>query len=185
MSRDPKDLTPREFETLVKEWFEATGHDLDSFKAQHLEHLSGVDGDYTIDVTVRFSAFDQARFLVLAECKRHKHPIKRSVVEVLHSRVQATGAHKGFVFATTSFQKGALEYAEKHGIALVEVVPGKFAFIQMSGDRRSFKLPDDYPVFAGFCMDPSLGPLPLLISDEQIFCLSQLLDDMIKKEKGA
>lgn len=86
---------------------------LESFEAQHKVNVAGVDGDFEIDVSVRFTVFGGARFHVLAECKRHSHPIKRDVVQILNDRLRSTGAHKGFVFATAAFQSGAIEYAAK------------------------------------------------------------------------
>jgi hypothetical protein len=39
----------------------------------------------------------------------------------LASKIQDTSAHKGIVFSTSGFQKGALEYAKAHGISAVSV----------------------------------------------------------------
>ena len=50
-------LSPTEFETLVKSWFEKVGDTLESFEVAHLETLPGADGEYAFDVTVRFRAF--------------------------------------------------------------------------------------------------------------------------------
>ncbi|MCI0365025.1 MAG: restriction endonuclease [Phycisphaerales bacterium] len=116
-------LTPEEFELEVKNMLGAMGADLDSFRATHREHLVGTGGSYEIDVVVRFRALG-ADFLVLVECKHQRSPVKRDVVQILHDRLRSVGAQKGILFATAQFQKGALEYAAKHGIALVRMAHG-------------------------------------------------------------
>ena len=130
---DPTALTPREFERTVREILEKNGAPLDSFVTQHKERVAGVDGSYEIDVTVRFKAL-VADFLVLVECKHHRSPIKRDVVQVLHDRMRSTGAQKGMLFASTEFQSGAIEYARTHRIALVRVADGTTAWLTFSMD---------------------------------------------------
>ena len=75
----------------------------------------------------RFRALG-ADFLVLVECKHHKSSIKRETVQVLHSRKQSVGAQKAMLFASSGFQKGALEFAKAHGIALVRVADGRSSY---------------------------------------------------------
>jgi restriction system protein len=114
------ELTPSEFEEHVREMLGLSGCDLSDLRITRREVLQGAEGGYEIDVIVRFSALN-ANFVVLVECKHHKSPIKRDVVQVLFDRIRSTGAHKGIVFATSTFQRGAIEYAKQHGIALVKV----------------------------------------------------------------
>ena len=148
--KNPDKLTPEEFELTVKRWFEAAAGDWESFDSQHRELVGGMDGEYEIDVTIRFRAFKGARFLVLAECKKLKNPVKREVVQILYDRLRSVGAHKGFIFATTSFQRGAIEYAGNHGIALVQVANGSTAYIQASGARERLRIPPDAPPYVGW-----------------------------------
>ena len=56
--------------------------------------------------------------------KHQNSPVKRDVVQVLRDRLRTTGAHKGILVATTTFQRGAIEYAKTHGIALVQITGG-------------------------------------------------------------
>ncbi len=125
------ELTPEEFERTVRDILEKDGVRLDAFVTHHLEEVAGTDGSYTIDVTARFKALG-GDFLVLVECKRHKNPIKREMVQVLHDKMRSTGAQKGMLFATTDFQSGAREYARVHGIRLVRVADGTTASITLS-----------------------------------------------------
>lgn len=123
----PADITATEFEKFVVELLGATSPLLDNFKVTMHEVVSGVDGKYDFDATIRYELAGMA-FLVLVECKRHKNPIKRELVQVLHQKVQSVGAHKGAMFSTAPYQSGALEFAKTHGIALATVTEGRFTF---------------------------------------------------------
>lgn len=121
MKRFPpvSELTPERFERQVKAWLESVAEPLEAFSAKHAHSLTGADGEYTIDVTARFTALGGASFLLVVECKKHKNPIKREVVQVLHAKQQSLGAQKAMIFSTSKFQSGAIEYASEHGLALV------------------------------------------------------------------
>lgn len=102
---------------------ERSGATLQSFVAKQREHVVAQVGEYEIDVTARFEALG-ADFLVLVECKHQRRAVEREVVQILADRIRMIGAHKGMLFTTATFQRGALEYARAHGIALVRVVDG-------------------------------------------------------------
>lgn len=127
MDLNQSQLSPQEFEHVVKSYLESVSAELINFKALHRESVSGVGGLYEIDVTVRFKALG-AEFLVLVECKHHKNPIKRDIVQVLYDRICSIGAHKGMIFATSNFQSGAIKYAKAHRIALITMAPSKIVF---------------------------------------------------------
>jgi restriction system protein len=139
---DSVELSPEGFELLVKSWLDAAGRDLKAYQSFHREKVDGVNGVYEIDVKATFEEFG-ATFVVLAECKHHKSPIKREAVQVLYDRLRSTGSHKGIVFATTSFQRGAIEYATTHGIALVQVAEGKTSYV-----TKSYGPPKEPPPWA-------------------------------------
>lgn len=125
------DITPEEFEAVTESFLRRLGTPLTNFATSRREHLSGLDGSYEIDITARFEALG-ATFVVLVECKHHKSPIKRDVVQVLRDRIASTGAHKGMLFSTARFQSGAVEYAQAHGIALVHVADGSTTYVARS-----------------------------------------------------
>jgi restriction system protein len=127
----PLILTPHEFELAVKAILDASGITLESYKSEHLQSVTGVDGEYVIDVTVRFSALG-ADFLVLVECKHEKRKTERQDVQVLHDKVQSVGAHKGMLFSTAGFQEGAIQYAVTHGIATVQLASGETTWFSRS-----------------------------------------------------
>ena len=147
LPEETTELTPEEFERTVRDILEKCGASLDSFVTRHGENVAGTDGSYVIDVTARFKALG-ADFLVLVECKHHKSPIKREMVQVLHDKMQSTGAQKGMLFASTGFQSGAIEYAKVHGIALVRVADGTTACLTLS--RESVPKPPPSARDVGF-----------------------------------
>jgi restriction system protein len=99
--------------------------------------IRGVDGEYEVDVTARFSALGM-NFLVLVECKHYKSAIKRETLQILRDRILSTGAQKGALFSTSGFQSGALEYARIHGIATITMVDGQSTYMTKSlGSRPS------------------------------------------------
>jgi len=120
---NPIALSPSDFELAVKGILDGAGITLSEYESSHLESISGTDGEYVIDVTVRFSALG-ADFLVLIECKCEKRKTERQDVQVLHSKMQAIGGQKGMLFSTGGFQQGAIEYGDVHGIALVQIANG-------------------------------------------------------------
>lgn len=126
-------ISPEQYEQHVRSWLKSTAKTLQEFSSTHREVLPGSDGEYEIDIVVRFQAL-QTPFLVLVECKRHRRPIERDVVQVLNDRVRSVGANKGFLFSTSKFQSGALEYAVNHGIALIQLIDGNALIMGRSRD---------------------------------------------------
>ena len=136
-------------------WLESVATPLEAFSAKHADSLTGADGEYTIDVTARFKAFGGASFLLVVECKKHKNSIKREVVQVLHAKQQSLGAQKAMVFSTSSFQSGAIDYANEHGLALVQVVSGQVIYVQANARRELRPIPESAEDYAGFFYGPN------------------------------
>lgn len=130
------DLGFEDFEAFVVATFEQMLPRISDLRVKLHEKIEGTDGEYDFDATVRFR-FGELDFLVLVEAKNHNHPIKREVVQILHSKIKSVGAHKGVIIATARFQKGAITYATTHGIALVAVTEGRFTFLTHSAEPRS------------------------------------------------
>src|SRR6266496_455967 len=148
MIYEPVILTPKQFEVEVEKLLINLGSGkLAEFKTNKLENIQGSDGEYEIDIAVRFEALGGS-FLVLVECKHHKSPIKRDLVQILYDRLRATGAQKGMLFATTRFEKGAIEYAKQHGIALVQVANGKTSYFTKGVGETIY--PPDLPPYVGW-----------------------------------
>lgn len=179
----PADATPAEFEQFVVDVFRATEPEVEHLDVQLHERVAGVDGEYDMDGTVRFR-WGGVDFLVLIEAKMHKNPIKRDVVQVISQKVQSTGAHKGVVVSTSNFQKGAVEFAKEHGIALVEVTEGRFTYHTRSATemvpmaRQEAADHFGMPTFVGHCYGPADTPgstLVTLISTQHAEYICELL----------
>lgn len=121
------ELSAADYERAVAALVRESGQEVTDWQVRHLDPVEGVDGTYIIDVTVRFRLLG-ADYLTLFECKRHKWPVKREHVQVLHDKLRSTGAHKGVVVAASGFQSGALSYARTHGIACVRLFDGAWTY---------------------------------------------------------
>src|SRR5205823_13869675 len=66
----------------------------------------------------------------------------------LHDALPISG-HKGIIFATTSFQSGAIEYAQKHGIALIHFADASTTIIAKR-DGVKPKLPMNRSPYVGW-----------------------------------
>lgn len=155
------DLTPEQFELEVKKIIETLGSKLTNFESKHLEKIQGMDGEYEVDITARFEAFG-SNFLVLIECKKYKSPVKRDVVQVLSDRIHSTGAHKGMIFTTSGFQRGAIEYAQKHGISLVQFTKGGISYKTRSAFQDASPSPWlNLPGVEGWVISENEGRLTL------------------------
>jgi restriction system protein len=144
------EITPREFENLIKEFLSDLGKDLKSFNASHDVKLLTSDGEYQIDVIVTFEALN-VDFTILVECKKHKNKIKRDVVQLLYDKIRTIGANKGIIFSTSGFQKGAELFAKEHSIALIRVIEGRYTYFTKSFGDKMFEIPPwaDIPKFVG------------------------------------
>jgi len=143
------DLTPREFELATKEWLESSGNKLKNIEVTHDVNMEAHDGTYQVDVLATFEALG-AEFKVIVECKKHKNAIPRSMVQILHDRIRSLGAQKGILFATTSFQSGAIKYATEHGIALVSIVDGDANYETRSAYPTPKPTWMDFPKYMGW-----------------------------------
>jgi restriction system protein len=143
-------ISPTEFELLVKEYFEGVGRNLKNFKATHDKKFKRNDGEYQIDIFAEFEELGVS-FKILVECKKHRNDIKRDVVQLLFDKIRAIGAHKGIIFATSSFQSGAYQFANEHGIALIRIIEGRLTFVTKGVEQKEQELPSwvDIPKYVG------------------------------------
>ena len=122
------DISAGEFEQFVFQLLGSAAPTLTGFRVTSHESVKGVDGTYDFDATVRFS-WSGMDFLIVVEAKRHTNPIKRDMVQVLHHKALSVGAHKAVLISTARFQRGALELARVHGIALATVTEGRYTIV--------------------------------------------------------
>lgn len=156
-------ISPAEFEQFVADLLRAGSPGLENYRVQTHEVLQGIDGSYDFDATVRFTVLGMD-YLVLVEDKRHEHPIKRELVQVLHQKLQSVSAQKAVMISTAPFQKGAIEFAKTHGIALVMVSEGRFAFETRGAAPRPVMSREEaqqkygLPTFVAVCLGPGDEP---------------------------
>ena len=137
-------MSPTEFEQytlfFLDKLFKERG--IERYAIRHDVIKKGVDGNYQIDASVEFYVMG-VKMLVLVECKHYKNPVEREQIQVLHDKIDSIGAHKGIFVTTSSYQSGAIQYAKKHGIALLAVVEGKLNYYVRSKDVdvRKLKIP--------------------------------------------
>lgn len=131
----PADMSPADFEQFVVKTLRSINHEVDDLKVTLHELVEASDGTYDMDATMRFR-LGGMDFLVLVEAKKHTHPIKREIPQILHQKVQSSGAQKGLIVSTAPFQRGALDFAKAHGIALITVTEGRFIFETRSAMPR-------------------------------------------------
>ncbi|MCC7317032.1 MAG: restriction endonuclease [Bacteroidales bacterium] len=141
-------MTSEEFELTVFSYLNEIGSELDKFEIKHNTKESAPDGTYQIDVKASFEALG-VTINVLVECKHHKLPIKRETIQVLNDRLQSLGAQKGIMFSTSPFQSGCIEYAEKHGIALVRMIDGRYNYQTKSFESKTIHYPEDLSKYVG------------------------------------
>lgn len=130
------DITPTEFERCCYDFLKgyAEKEKLQDFKITHDKKIRAYDGNYQIDVYAEFTAMG-ATFKVLCECKRYKNRVNRDKVAILQNKLESIGAHKGILISTSDFQSGAIEYAQKHGIALIKAEDYHFEYLAHSSGR--------------------------------------------------
>jgi restriction system protein len=139
--REYLEITPTQFEERVLKWLRNCDDSLRDFLVVHSNTVPGNSGDYEIDIHIEFSVFGGAKLTVLVECKRYRNPVKRDVVMILDSKLHDTGAHKGMIFSTSGFQRGAIQYATKRGIALIDVADGTSNYFTRSENAGKIALP--------------------------------------------
>jgi HJR/Mrr/RecB family endonuclease len=117
INRDPSsmyDLSPRDFEILVKELFEERGHKVE---------LTGQTRDGGKDLII-VNTSELGNLLIYGECKRYSpdHPVGVSVVSDLVGRVMTDRATAGIVITSSYFSPDAKVLSEKipHQMSLID-----------------------------------------------------------------
>jgi hypothetical protein len=136
MSRYPPatEISPAEFEAFVTDVLRAAGEKTGSFAIEMHQTVQTPDGSYDFDAVATYQVLGLQHTL-LVEAKRHRNPIKRELVQVLHSKLQSVGAQKALLIAAGPFQSGAIEYALAHGIALATLSEGRLTMETHSASK--------------------------------------------------
>jgi hypothetical protein len=153
-SYPPAEMSPSEFESFVAELLGCVAPTVEDLRVELHELIRGVDGSYDFDATMRYR-LGGMEFLIIVEAKLYRNAIKRELVQVLHSKALSVGAHKAVLIATAPFQKGAIEFAKIHGVALVSITEGRFTYETRSATPTPILSRDEawqqwrIPIFVG------------------------------------
>lgn len=111
-------MKPTEYEHFVKDMISAIS--ANGLRVYHNKEYVGKRSGRAIVVDVSFETeiIGGARMLALVECKKYSSKVKVNDVEEFHSKLDDIGAHKGIMFTTIGYQKGAVKTAKGRGIAL-------------------------------------------------------------------
>jgi restriction system protein len=148
--RQVLDITPEQYEEQVIKWLQIAGTDSCELFVTHKESVSGAGGEYELDGRVEFEILGGAKISVLVECKKHQRPIDRDTVLGIHAKMMALRFQKAIIFSTIGFQRGAIEYANTVGVALVVFVDGRAIYHTRSVEPALVPtVPPWVPSFAG------------------------------------
>ena len=142
--REPVDVTPREYEDQVLAWLsQATAPNSINWTSR--EVVYGRGGNYEIDVVGEVSLLGGTQVRILVECKRWGRRVDRNVVLAHAMKLRNTASHKGFIFSTSGFQRGALDVAVEEGIATLTFEAGNARY-----ETRFVTLHPDPPDWIAF-----------------------------------
>lgn len=115
------DMSPEEFEKYSLLVLKQQIQGIDDCCFEHNKIIKVSDGNYQIDGFIEFSLMG-VTYKTLLECKHYKNSISREKVQILYDKLRACGAQKGILVSSSNFQSGAITYATKHGIALIQLI---------------------------------------------------------------
>lgn len=159
-----------EFEKAVKMILESTGAAIKDFHVNGKKKITSDDGKYEIDGSVEFEAMGGAKFLILIECRSKKpgNRVQRDEVLAFQSKINSLKAQKGIFFTTSAYQRGAIEYAKKNSIALIQVVRGETLYITKGVEKVSPPKWLKLPKYAGWLVDTAKDKIVLSLIREEI-----------------
>lgn len=114
------EMDPIEFEKYSLELLESQTKELGKVIIEHNKLVKVDDGNYQLDGYIEFEVMG-VTYKTIVECKHWKNSIGRDVIQKVYSNLCSIGAQKGIVISTSNFQLGAIQFASKHGIALIQL----------------------------------------------------------------
>jgi restriction system protein len=175
---EPATITPLEFELQVLEWLKRAPGPNGRYEFDYQGAVMGTGAVYKIDLLMRLAGFSGAEITILVECTHQKRAVERHEISILAGRLRDTGAHKGMLFSTGGFQKGALSYAADNGIATITVLDRQCLYETES--IRGKTVPPQWikhPRFAGQRVSSTESGLSFhAIDDEHVDALRDFLD---------
>lgn len=174
-------MTPIEFEKQSLRILTEQLQNIENCNFQHNKIIKVDDGNYQIDGYIEFELMG-INYKTLVECKHYKSSISREKVAVLYDKIRACGANKGILVSSSNFQSGAVQYATKHGIALIQLtntdsiyvtrshIAQKSSILTERGEKANsyigvMQIGDEYNVKCLYLNDTELGIRNFLIED--------------------
>jgi len=114
----------REYELIVRAIYDALmrEHRLDQWEVKHNVKVEGLGTTHQIDVHCKFRLAEQVRQTII-QVKRKKKPAEQTDLLAFHRVLDDIPGRPGGIFVThAGYQAGALNYAKKWGIELVQLV---------------------------------------------------------------
>jgi restriction system protein len=132
LRRNPK-VTWEQYERHVRDFLSASSEKV-KVNVTGKRTLDIEGQEYEVDATAELEMLGGIRVMCIIECKRHGRPVSRDLVIALHGKTQHLGAHKSILFSTSGFQRGAVDYARRFGVALVKLADGRVTVVTKSED---------------------------------------------------
>lgn len=112
-----------EYELFVKDVYECLNKadGLSDVEIKHDVKLTGAAGvEHQIDVYWSFK-FGGVEYRVAVECKDYNSHVSKDKIQSFHAVLNDLGNIHGIFASRMGFQRGAIQYAEKYGIQLMEI----------------------------------------------------------------
>ena len=187
-------ISPTEFEKFCLDVLRnyATEEHLKDFVIQHNVMKEAPDGIYQLDIYASFTALG-VELKILCECKQYTLPVKRERVELLEGRLNSLGMNKGILLSTSGFQRGAIQYAKAHSIALIQVFDHSCRKYSNStrpnievdkNDPLKF-IEDHWPRYRAICFsDEKEEPVVLYPTAEIVYGIYAEANKLLKEQYG-
>lgn len=156
------EMTPTEFEKYSLYILSEQVGSIANCTIQHNKIIEVDDGNYQIDGYIEFEIMG-VNYKTLLECKHYKSSISREKVAVLYDKLRACGANKGVIVSSSNFQRGAIQYASKHNIALIQLTDSGSRY----ETRTGFEYKNNYPLL---CNKKSIDGIVLSGTEQMIHC---------------
>lgn len=187
-------ISPAEFETFCMELLRcyAVKEHLKDFNIENNVKHETTDGSYQLDIIASFTALN-VKIKILCECKHYTKPVKREKVELLEGRLKTLGMQKGILLSTSAFQRGAIQYAKAHGVALIQVFDHSCRKYSHSGgpnitadknDPIQF-IEERWPLYRAVCFsDEKEEPVVLYPTEEIVSAIYSEAYKLLKEQYG-
>jgi hypothetical protein len=134
-------LTPERFAILVVRELRKVGLEVSDLQIHRRTTLPEPEQGYLLELAGAVSRPPWRRRVLIA-CRRQDAPIGRVDVESLRAHLKEAGSEAGILFATTTFDRDALQAAQDGPLALLRVTDGRTAF-----DTTGWGTPGHYPAW--------------------------------------